>query len=103
MLQLLSRLCKLNAAGARSAGRRSPYRARLEVENLEGRLVMSGGPILSVPQLPPRYPALLGTPQVNVVQDRPVIDLAAIRDVQNRQFVIHLYSDLGLTRPDAPT
>src|SRR5438477_123830 len=97
MLQLLSRLWKQQAPTVRTAGPRALRRAQLEVETLEGRLVMSGLPLNPAAILTPTIPAAWSaTPQKPTIRT----DFIMLAD---EAYVDHLHRDLFHTPADAQT
>src|SRR6266446_5090887 len=99
MLQLLSRLWKQKAPAARSAGPRALRRARLEVETLESRLVMSGVPTLQPVTVHPSVNQPSNSLLRSALNSAGQPDIAPLTNnvwlaTPNGKFVDHLYHDL---------
>jgi hypothetical protein len=98
MWQLLSRLRKRNSPAVRTASPQAPRRARLEVEALEGRLVLSGmsmlQPVTAIPSANQPSNALLGSALGTSGNLAIAANLSKVLGTPDEVYVSHLYHDL---------
>jgi hypothetical protein len=98
MWQFLSLLRKRNSPATRATGPRGPRRAQLEVEALEGRLVLSGmsllQPVTAIPSATQPSNALLGSALGASGNLAIAANLSKVLGTPDEVYVSHLYHDL---------